>query len=57
MWVRIAKLEGGTADAIQAETENTKQQLAQARTSGPPPGLEGVSAASSKRSTATVGPA
>ena len=42
MWVRIARFEGGTADAIEAETENTKRQLAQARTSGPPPGLEGV---------------
>ena len=42
MWVRIARFEGGTADAIEAETANTKQQLSQARTSGPPPGLEGV---------------
>jgi len=42
MWVRVARFEGGTADAIEAETKNTKQQLAQARTSGPPAGLEAV---------------
>jgi hypothetical protein len=42
MWVRVARFEGGTAEAIEAETANTKQQLSQARTSGPPPGLEGV---------------
>ena len=42
MWIRVARFEGGSADAIEAEAKNTQQQLARARTTGPPPGLEGV---------------
>ncbi len=42
MWVRVARFEGGSAEALEAETANTERQLAEVRTSGPPPGLEGV---------------
>ena len=42
MWVRVARFEGGTAEGLDAEVARTREQLEQARTAGPPPGLEGV---------------
>jgi hypothetical protein len=42
MWIRVARFEGGSTEALEAETANTQRQLAEARSEGPPPGLEGV---------------
>jgi hypothetical protein len=42
VWVRVARFEGGTADGLEAEMARSKQHLADAKTGGLPPGLEGV---------------
>jgi hypothetical protein len=42
VWVRVARFEGGTADGLEAEMAQSKQHLADAKTDGLPPGLEGV---------------
>ena len=39
MWVRVATFEGGTAEGLDAEIEEIKNQLASGEV---PPGLEGV---------------
>ena len=38
VWVRVARFEGGTAEALDEEMARTKEHLAE----GLPPGLEGV---------------
>ena len=42
VWVRVARFEGGTAEGLEAEIAQTKQHLADAKSGGLPPGLEGV---------------
>jgi hypothetical protein len=42
VWVRVARFEGGTPEGLDAEMARSKQNLEEAKTSGLPPGLEGV---------------
>lgn len=42
MWVRVARFEGGTTAGLEAEMAQSKQHLADAKSGGLPPGLEGV---------------
>jgi hypothetical protein len=42
MWVRIARFEDGTAEGLDTEMAQSKRHLAEAKTGGLPPGLEGV---------------
>jgi hypothetical protein len=34
MWIRVARFEGGSTEALEAETANTQRQLAEARSEG-----------------------